>query len=112
MAGLKKKKEGDGRKMTTKSLSEQIFEACRVDTNKYAYPDFETNNDNFVKLFELNFNDSDYSTIGEYITHTIGSIDTKETFLLELFETLDFNEYFTERTEKIKQAIREADWEY
>lgn len=48
--------------MTNKSLSEQICEVCGIkpeiiedyDNNQYElYPDFENNNDNFIKLMEL-----------------------------------------------------------
>lgn len=102
--------------MENKSLSEQIFEACGVDTNIYGYPDFENNNNNFVELLELPLS---YEDIDGEVVSTIFSMTsyclkfnckTKVEFLTQLLNYLQNNK--TPYLEKqIKQAIRQAEWE-
>lgn len=109
--------------MTNKSLSEQIFEACGVNTNKYAYPDFENNNNNFVKLLEIVSKKASVSFChnGTYYGCSI------HYFFKDIFEAVEGtlqhsflntllvqdlrNPCKPKLLEQIKQAIREADWE-
>lgn len=125
--------------MENKTLSEQICEVCGIEPieEKYCYheckkpelknvpcynskceyyrhfikyPNFENNNNNFVKLLELNV---DKSTIGSVITFAEGCpIVNKKTFLKDLLTFLSSNTLCKkEEREQIKQAIRQADWE-
>lgn len=111
--------------MTNKSLSEQICEVCGIKPEiiqdyelNYieVYPDFENNNNNFVKLLELPI---DYDDIDGNVATTIFSITlycfkfsckTKVEFLKQLLDCLKDSKapYLIKQ---IKQAIRQADWE-
>lgn len=111
--------------MTEKSLSEKICEVCGIqpeiiedyDSNEYEiYPDFENNNNNFVKLLELPIN---YEYIDGNVISTIFSITTycfqfscknKAEFLFQLLSYLKNNKD-THLNKQIKQAIRQAKWE-
>ena len=110
--------------MTDKSLSEQICEVCGIkpeiiedyDNNQYElYPDFENNNDNFIKLMELEiphknnktitlFNISEY-----YVTQYIPR--TKIDYLICLLTFLIDSDNNKSKMSKIKEIIRQATWE-
>ena len=100
--------------MTNKTLSEQICELCGIkpeiiedyDSNEYEiYPDFENNNNNFGKLIHiLHKNDFVISNEG---------YPSKENFvtclLSDLLNAIDCEDCGW--ILKLKQAIRQADWE-
>ena len=126
--------------MAYKTLSEQICEACGFDTNKYAYPDFGNSN-NYIRLEEIMLAElakhhltvvkwvhywSDGTLMHEYILITKTGHKTRFKH-----NDIQVNNWFVEREnradclilfilwkvipicgEQIKQAIREADWEY
>lgn len=108
--------------MADKSISQQICELCGVETlkdeNAYftgnlgKYPDFENNNNNFVKLFELPFliKSGVNFTISQVLCESSGfKFSNKETFLIQLLDFINICENFGEY---IKQTIRRANWEY
>lgn len=120
--------------MTNKTLSEQICEVCGIEPLKdeTAYfignvgklPNFENNNNNFVKLLEIVSKKASVSFChnGTYYGCSI------HYFFKDIFEavegTLQHNFLNTllvqdlrnpckpSLLEQIKQAIRKADWEY
>lgn len=96
--------------MTNKNLSEQIYEACGVDTNKYAYPDFENNNNNFVKLLNLYFSPR-FKSILDYITSVYCCTCSTKDLLEQILDVLEYNPE-ADSIKCMKQAIRQADWEY
>lgn len=101
--------------MTNKTLSEQICELCGIKpeiiqdyelNDIEVYPDFENNNNNFVELIHiLHKNDFVISNEG---------YPSKENFVTCLLSGL-LNAIDCEDRGwilKLKQAIRQADWEY
>lgn len=107
--------------MTDRSLSEQICEICRIKpeiiqdyelNDIEIYPDFENNNNDFVKLFELSFSTKSgvKFTISQVLCESIEfKFSDKRTFLIQL---LNFVNVCESSGRRIKQAIRKADWEY
>ena len=95
--------------MTNKYLSEQIYEACGVDTNKYAYPDFE-NPENFVKLLEIIH---DRMSIVGLLMYEIDEDSLTRRFLKLVIKFLsDELGYVETKIDTVKQAIRETEWVY
>lgn len=106
--------------MTNKSMSQQICELCEIeplkDENAYftgnldRYPDFENNNNNFCKLFELKLGESDATITGE-LNYFNRLYADKKTFLETLYDFI-----YYERDEWMKNlykdSIKNADWEY
>ena len=146
--------------MTEKSLSEKICEECGIKKKrvelynckgckylinnecergdnpckppyKYVYPDFEKNNDNFVKLYELKIIDNislaellfkwnklyelkiiDNISLAELLFKWNIANYSRETFLNNLFYITKPDSNIENNTKEIiKQAIREAKWE-
>lgn len=125
--------------MTEKSLSEKICEECGIKKKrvelynckgckylinnecergdnpckppyKYVYPDFEKNNDNFVKLYELKIIDN--ISLAELLFKWNIANYSRETFLNNLFYITKPDSNIENNTKEIiKQAIREAKWE-
>ena len=101
--------------MTNKTLSEQICELCGIKpeiiqdyelNDIEVYPDFENNNNNLVELIHiLHKNDFVISNEG---------YPSKENFvtclLSDLLNAIDCEDRGW--ILKLKQAIRQADWEY
>lgn len=78
---------------------------------KEVYPDFEKNNDNFVKLYELKIIDN--ISLAELLFKWNIANYSRETFLNNLFYITKPDSNISSNTkEQIKQAIREADWVY
>lgn len=106
--------------MTDKSISQRICELCGIeplkDENAYftgnlgKYPDFENNNNNFVKLLNLKL-DSSFRTPLEYITFNYYSATSTESLLRQILSELEFD-WNPVVVKQIKKAIRRADWEY
>lgn len=120
--------------MTNKTLSEQICEVCGIepeiiedyDSNEYEiYPDFENNNNNFVKLQEMlaefgmgytcqlidvEPNKIEISFLWEegFTVKTIGET-FKEAYLRFVLQILAFEK--GEEVQTIAESIRQADWE-
>ena len=110
--------------MTNKSLSQRLCEACGIepeiiedyDSNEYEfYPDFENNNNNFVKLMELEipyknnktitlFNISEYYVV-QYMPRN------KIDFLICLLTFLTNSDNNKSKMAKIKAIIKQTDWE-
>lgn len=107
--------------MTYKNLSEQICKVCSVrpeiiqdyELNDIEiYPDFENNNNNFVKLFELSLPKicGVKFTISQLLCESIEfKFFDKKSFLVQLLYFINICKNFGWY---IKKAIREADWEY
>lgn len=100
--------------MTNKSLSQQICEACGIkpeiiedyDSNEYEiYPDFENNNNNFMKLFCLPVK-IESSEPTETIIHILSNrfhIFDVEDFLSALYKYLTgYNDYGAQIIQAIK----------
>ena len=106
--------------MTDKSLSEQICEVCGIEPLKdeTAYfignvgklPNFENNNNNFVKLLNLDFSPR-FKSLLHYITSILCSTNSAKDLLVQILHELKFNSQ-SDTVKQIKQAIRQADWEY
>lgn len=105
--------------MTDKSLSKQICKACNIEPIKdeTAYftgnvnklPDFENNNNNFVKLFELSLPKicGTQFTISQLLCESIEfKFSDKRTFLVQLI--IFFNVYKS-FGRYVKKVIRETD---
>lgn len=111
--------------MTNKSLSQQLCEACGIepqiiqdyDSNEYEiYPDFCTNNDNFVKLGELKIKTTKkYHTLFEMLSLECNFTNKKD-FLEFLVNHINDKKYysgsyiFTFR-DIIKKSIKNEQWE-
>ena len=111
--------------MTNKTLSQQICEICGIqpeiiedyDSNEYEiYPDFENNNNNFVKLGKLKIKTTKKShTLFEMLSLECNFTNKKD-FLEFLVNHINDKKYysgsyiFTIR-DKIKQAIKNNQWE-
>lgn len=117
--------------MTDKSISQQICELCGIEPKlpckrcgasnfalgqcaevkcKAVYPDFENNNNNFGKLFDLKLGNSDATIAGE-TSHYNLFYANKRMFLEVLY-----NRIYYQKDEWMKNlykdSIRNADWEY
>lgn len=105
---------------TDKSISQQICELCGIeplkDENAYftgnlgKYPDFENNNNNFGKLFDLKLGNSD-ATIAGFVTENRHYITKKKSFLWVLYDVISQEEDEWMRN-LYKDSIKNADWEY
>lgn len=106
--------------MTNKSLSEQICEVCGIkpeiiedyDSNQYEiYPDFENNNNNFVKLLELRILTG--CTLWGFLSLKGVYMPQKETVLKIIYLILSNKIKFLDDNsrEQIKQAIKNEQWE-
>lgn len=73
-------------------------------------PDFENNNNNFVKLFNLKYTEYDEDTVAEFVLSRYKNIINTRSFLGCILFELQHGKY--KDIEKIKQAIRETNWEY
>lgn len=106
--------------MTDKSLSEQICEVCGIEPLKdeTAYfignvgklPNFENNSNNFVKLLNLDFSPR-FKSLLHYITSIFFSTNSTKDLLVQILHELKFDSQ-SDTVKQIKQAIRQADWEY
>lgn len=105
--------------MTDKSISQQICRLCEIKpkiiqdyelNDIEVYPNFENNNNNFCKLFELKLGKSDATIAGELNYYDRYYTD-KKTFLETLY---DFIHYERDgRVQKLyKDSIKNTDWEY
>lgn len=74
------------------------------------YPDFENNNNNFVKLLNLDFSPR-FKSLLHYITSIFCSTNSTKDLLVQMLHELKFNSQ-SDTVKQIKQAIRQADWEY
>jgi len=76
------------------------------------YPDFEQA-ENFVKLFNTRI-PNPYITVAGFVTHFALSILVAHDFLERLVQLLKDKPHdcIKSKIEQIKQAIRQADWEY
>lgn len=74
------------------------------------YPDFENNNNNFCKLFELRLGKSDATIAGElnYYNHFY----TDKKMFLETLYTFIYDEKDSWIKNLYKDSIKNADWEY
>lgn len=113
--------------MTNKSLSEQICEVCGIkptiiedyDSNEYEiYPDFENNNDNFIKLMELDFDSlKDEERRNPSLWCFLNCLDcspiNKEGYLgILLWFLKDNGNGWRENLQRdVKQAIKQEQWE-
>lgn len=106
--------------MTNKTLSEQICETCGIEpkiiqdyelNDIELYPDFENNNNNFVKLLELKILTG--CTLWGFLSLKGVYMSKKETVLKTIYLILSNKIKFLDdkSREQIKQAIRQADWE-
>lgn len=106
--------------MTNKNLSQKICEVCGIqpeiiedyDSNEYEiYPDFENNNNNFVKLLELKILTG--CTLWGFLSLKGVYMSKKETVLKTIYLILSNKIKFLDdkSREQIKEAIRQADWE-
>lgn len=103
--------------MTKKTLSQKICEVCGIepeiiedyDSNQYeVYPDFENNNNNFIKIQELKIKSSN-ECLGFILWAQDYKFYDKKSFLDSLLCYLDCVQDIY--LEDVKQAIREAKWE-
>lgn len=123
--------------MTNRTLSEQICEVCGIEPRKdyiptncatvqqiNVYPDFENNNNNFMKLVNIIYTcginqkyDYQLATLSFEEDYCYYSEKTQNTFqeryLDVLLHLLDKNyDNWDKKFQKIlKQAIKQADWE-
>ena len=126
--------------MTKKTLSQKICEECGIKKKrvelynckgckylinnecergdnpckppyKYIYPDFENNNNNFVKLLELKILTG--CTLWGFLSLKGVYMSQKETVLKTIYLILSNKIKFLDDNsrEQIKQSIRKADWE-
>lgn len=79
------------------------------------YPDFENNNNNFVKLGEIKICDKDYKTIFYLVNYlSENSWETKKDFLRFLIDILSEDTpyiYYSKLKQSIIKAIRRTNWE-
>lgn len=74
------------------------------------YPDFENNNNNFGKLFDLKLGNSD-ATIAGFVTENRHYITNKKSFLWVLYDIISQEKDEWMRN-LYKDSIKNADWEY
>ena len=102
------------------NLSKELCEICGIkpeiiedyDSNEYEiYPDFENNNNNFVKLLELKILTG--CTLWGFLSLKGVFMSQKETVLKTIYLILSNKIEFLDDNsrEQIKQSIRKADWE-
>ena len=102
------------------NLSKELCEICGIkpeiiedyDSNEYEiYPDFENNNNNFVKLLELKILTG--CTLWGFLSLKGVYMSKKETVLKTIYLILSNKIKFLDdkSREQIKKAIRQADWE-
>lgn len=114
--------------MTNKSLSQRICEMCEIEPKRdctncphpcevacnncsyseLIYPDFENNN-NFVKLFNLNYTEYESDTIVNFVFTRCKNIINTSLFLTCLLFELQYSN--DDEVEKVIKAIKQADWE-
>lgn len=101
------------------NLSQQLCNVCGIKPEIIQdyelkdieiYPDFEYNNNNFVKLLNLDFSPR-FKSLLHYITSIFVSTNSTKDLLVQILHELKFNPQ-SDTVKQIKQAIRQADWEY
>lgn len=101
------------------NLSQQLCNVCGIKpeiiqdyelNDIEIYPDFENNNNNFVKLLNLDFSPR-FKSLLHYITSIFCSTNSTKDLLVQILHELKFNSQ-SDTVKQIKQAIRQADWEY
>nr|DAL96035.1 MAG TPA: hypothetical protein [Caudoviricetes sp.] len=99
----------------SKSLSRKICELCGVKpkviqdyelNDIVIYPDFENNNNNFVRLFELKLGNSD-ATLSQVLVDEY-PIRDKKTFLISVLTCIKRCRILSNM---ITTSIRKTDWE-
>ncbi len=107
--------------MTTNNLSRELCEICGIEpeiiqdyelNDIEVYPDFENNNDNFVKLLELKILTG--CTLWGFLSLKGVYMSRKETVLKTIYFILSNKVKFLDNKsrEQIKQAIKSEVWKY
>lgn len=107
--------------MTTNNLSRELCEICGIKpeiiqdyelNDIEVYPDFENNNDNFVKLLELKILTG--CTLWGFLSLKGVYMSRKETVLKTIYFILSNKVKFLDNKsrEQIKQAIKSEVWKY
>jgi hypothetical protein len=103
------------------NLSQQLCNVCGVKpeiiqdyelNDIEIYPDFEDNNNNFIKLFELSLPKicGVKFTISQLLCESVEfKFADKRTFLIQLINFINICKYFGRY---VKQTIRKTNWEY
>lgn len=82
---------------------------CDYDCNKKVYPDFETNAENFCRLFDLPIEHKTCDTLAELIT-SIMPIADKKMFLVEVIDYIERNS--DKYTKPVIQTLQNEEWSY
>ncbi len=107
--------------MTNKNVSKKLCEICGIEpeiiqdyelNDIEVYPDFENNNDNFVKLLELKILTG--CTLWGFLSLKGVYMSRKETVLKTIYFILSNKVKFLDNKsrEQIKQAIKSEVWKY
>lgn len=116
-------------RLVTNKRKYRLIADCRYDVDdeddlrnlepKYL-PNFQTNNNNFVKLWELplNCDPNKYNSLGELLYYLELDIWDRKTVLEGLLCVIQYHyimfwgkDFSKDKVEIIKQIIRQADWE-
>lgn len=97
-------------KFNPKYPKQVVTKECETRSKERRYPNFENNNNNFVKLLNLDFSPR-FKSLLHYITSIFCSTNSTKDLLVQILHELKFNSQ-SDTVKQIKQAIRQADWEY
>lgn len=105
-------------KFNSKCPKQAVTKECDARSNKPCYIDFENNNNNFVKLMELDFDscsdeDIRFPSLWCFLNSFMFALRSREDYLIYLLGFLKDNrsEWRENLHRDVKQAIKQEQWE-